>query len=378
MTPERWRAVKDIFDKAVELQGPARCAYLQRACRDDASLRDELEAMLASDAVAGTFTEWPAAGVHEMPAMHAADRAMPAAGSMLAQYRIVSELGAGGMGRVYRAEDTRLGRTVALKVLAPAWGNNAAARARFEREARLAAALDHPNICTIYEVGHHAGVPFIAMQYLDGETLQDVLRRGPLPLDRLLSIATQIADALAAAHARGIIHRDVKPSNVILTSDGRVRVLDFGVAKPLEHMRDAASAPDTTLSGIIVGTPAYLSPEGARGAKVDHRTDVFSFGVVLYEMATGQRPFGGPTSADTIAAILTQPHATSSRDQSGACRRRSSRSSIAHWRRSRTTGSNPSTRSESALQRIAANAVADLRERRMRRCAVTRVQQSRR
>ena len=309
MTPERWRTVKDIFDNAVELEGPARSAFLQGACRNDASLHDEVEALLASDGIAGAFMDRPAAAVHDMPATRAADRAVPAAGSMLAHYRIVSELGAGGMGRVYCAEDTRLGRTVALKVLAAPWLDDPAARARFEREARLAAALDHPNICTIYEVGDHAGVPFIAMQYLDGETLQDALRRGPLPLDRLLSVATQVADALAAAHARGIIHRDVKPGNVILTSDGRARVLDFGVAKLLEHMRGAASAPDRTLTGMIVGTPACLSPEAARGAEVDHRTDVFSFGVVLYEMATGQSPFRGLTTADTIAAVLTQPHA---------------------------------------------------------------------
>jgi eukaryotic-like serine/threonine-protein kinase len=309
MTPERWRAVKDVFDNAVQQDGTARSAYLQRACRDDPSLRGEIEAMLASDAVAGTFMERPAASLHDVPALDTAERAMPETGSVLAHYRVVSELGAGGMGRVYRAEDMRLGRIVALKVLTPEWGKDAAARARFEREARLASALDHPNICTIYEVGEHAGVPFIAMQYLDGETLQQLARRGPLPLDLLRSVTIEVADALAAAHARGIIHRDVKSSNVIVTNDGRVHVLDFGVAKLLDRAHEASSAPDATESGVIVGTPSYLSPEQARGAPVDHRTDVFSFGTVLYEMATGQLPFGGATGADTIAAILTQPHA---------------------------------------------------------------------
>ena len=310
MTPERWRTVKDIFDNAVEQEGPARSAYLQLACRDDGPLLADVEAMLASDAVVGTFMERPAASLHAMPAVHAGERAMPAAGSVLAHYRIVSELGAGGMGRVYRAEDTRLGRTVALKVLAAEWGDYASARARFEREARLASALDHPNICTIYEVGQQAGVSFIAMQYLDGETLQQMLRRGALTLERVLSIARQIADALAAAHARGIIHRDVKSSNVIVTSDDRAHVLDFGVAKLLDRIPDASSTTDATQSGVIVGTPSYLSPEQARGAPVDHRADVFSFGAVLYEMTTGQLPFGAATSADTIAAVLTQRHAS--------------------------------------------------------------------
>jgi len=308
MTPERWRVVRDIFDGAIQQDGASRSAYLDRVCRDDLALRNEVAAMLASDAVAGTFMERPGASLQALQASPETERAMPAVGSMVAHYRIVSELGAGGMGRVFRAEDTRLGRTVALKVLAPEWSESHEAHARFAREARLASALDHPNICTIYEVGQGSGVSFIAMQYLEGETLQQMLRRGPLPLDRLLSLGAQIADALAAAHARGIIHRDVKSSNVIVTTDGRGHVLDFGIAKLVDRREHVASRLDATQSGVIVGTPSNLSPEQARGAQVDHRTDVFQFGALLYEMATSQRPFRGATTADVIAAILTQPH----------------------------------------------------------------------
>src|SRR5262249_47084021 len=216
---------------AIQQDGASRSAYLDRVCRDDLALRNEVAAMLAADAAAGTFMERPNASLQALQTSPEIEREMPAAGSMVAHYRIVSELGSGGMGRVFRAEDTRLGRTVALKGLAPEWSESHEAHARFTREARLASALDHPNICTIYEVGQGSGVSFIAMQYLEGETLQQMLRRGPLPLDRLLSLGTQVADALATAHARGIVHRDVKSSNVIVTTDGRGHVLDFGIAK---------------------------------------------------------------------------------------------------------------------------------------------------
>jgi eukaryotic-like serine/threonine-protein kinase len=308
MTPERWRLVKDLFDRAAVRDESLRAAFLDRECADDAILRWEVEAMLASDSAAEAFMERPASFLDADLLPSLPECCLPTVGSVIAHYRVVSELGAGGMGCVFLAEDTRLGRKVALKVLAPESVRSHAARARFDREARLASALDHPNICAIYDIGHAAGVSFIAMQYLAGDTLQQLLRQGSLSIERQLSIATQMADALAAAHARGIVHRDVKPSNVIVNAAGRVHVLDFGVAKLLESVETRSSNHDATKSGVIFGTPSYLSPEQARGTTVDHRTDIFSLGGVLYEMATGQVPFLASTSADTIAAILTQAH----------------------------------------------------------------------
>jgi eukaryotic-like serine/threonine-protein kinase len=308
MTPERWRLVKDLFDRAAVRDESLRAAFLDRECADDAILRREVEAMLASDSAADAFMERPAAFLDADLLPSLPECCLPTVGSVVAHYRVVSELGAGGMGCVFLAEDRRLGRKVALKVLAPEWVHSQAARARFEREAQLASALDHPNICAIYDIGHAAGVSFIAMQYLAGDTLQQLLRHGSLSIERQLSIATQMADALAAAHARGIVHRDVKPSNVIVSAAGRVHVLDFGIAKLLESVETRSSNHGATNSGVILGSPSYLSPEQARGTAVDHRTDIFSLGAVLYEMATGQVPFPASTSADTIAAILTQAH----------------------------------------------------------------------
>ena len=212
------------------------------------------------------------------------------------------------MGEVYLAEDKRLGRKVALKLLAPAFISNAVFQARFLREAQLASALDHPNICTIYEVGVADAVSFISMQYADGNTLQHVIGTQPLSLETLLSIALQVAEGLAAAHARGIVHRDIKPSNIMLTPRGQIKVLDFGIAKLLERSADAPAASNLTRSGMIFGTPSYTSPEQARGEGADHRSDIFSFGTVLYEMATGHVAFNRGSAAETMNAVINQPH----------------------------------------------------------------------
>ena len=311
MTPERWCVVKRVFDGAAQQDASLRSAYLDRLCRDDLPLREEVEAMLVSDERVDDFMERSLAQLEpECPSN--AGNGLPVIGSLLAHYRIVSELGSGGMAHVYLAEDTRLGRLVALKILAPEGCGSPRGQARFQREARLASALDHPSICTIYDVGQADGFSFIAMQYLDGETLKDILRGHPLSVDRLVSIGSQVADALAIAHARGIVHRDVKPSNVIVSAGGVAHVLDFGIAKLLEAPDGADSSPDASHSGDIFGTPAYLSPEQARGVQVDHRSDVFSLGALLYEMATGRVPFGGASAADTIAAILKEPHVSPS------------------------------------------------------------------
>jgi serine/threonine protein kinase len=247
---------------------------------------------------------------------------------VLARYRSFEKLGAGGMGVVYRAEDSDLRRPIALKFVTEAAHGQKAQRARFLREARLAGSLNHPNVCTIHEVGEvepgeehclgggvelPVGIPFIAMEFIEGRSLESALRlSGPLEVDALLRIAVQVAEALAAAHTHGIVHRDLKPGNVMLTTDDRVKILDFGLAKPFAPTKeddDVMAAAETvsaelTRAGLVIGTVAYMSPEQARGAAVDSRSDVFSFGIILYEMATGRRPFRGDTPTSTLAKIL--------------------------------------------------------------------------
>jgi serine/threonine protein kinase len=233
-----------------------------------------------------------------------------ASGTRLGPYEILAPLGAGGMGEVYKAHDVRLDRAVALKTLPAAAARDTDAADRFDREARLIASLSHPHICPIFDVGRHEGTPFLVMEYLEGETLAERLRTGPLPLGDALRFASQIAAALAAAHARNIAHRDLKPANIQLTADG-ARVLDFGLAKFVLGDRPAAQAETragfATAAHTIVGTAAYMSPEQSRGDEVDFRTDCWSFGVVLYEMLTGRPLFTGPDPISVIAAVLTQP-----------------------------------------------------------------------
>jgi serine/threonine protein kinase len=235
-------------------------------------------------------------------------------GTKLTPYEIVGPLGSGGMGEVYRAHDSRLGRDVAIKVI-PGEGSQDSARIRrFEQEARAAGTLSHPNVCSVYDLGTYEGSPFVVMELLEGETLRQVLQAGPIPFRTAIGFVAQAAEGLAAAHARGIIHRDLKPENLFLTKDGRVKVLDFGLAK-LTGTEASPAVPETvgaapsatvTSPGAILGTTAYLSPEQIRGEPVDARADLFSLGIILYEMVCGRRPFGGRTSADVMSAILNQ------------------------------------------------------------------------
>ncbi|HJZ69735.1 MAG TPA: serine/threonine-protein kinase [Blastocatellia bacterium] len=231
-------------------------------------------------------------------------------GQQIGSYRIVSQLGAGGMGEVYLAEDTRLDRKVAIKFLPARLIGNEQARKRFIREARAAAKLDHPNICAIHEVGQHEGTSFIVMQYVEGETLAGKTLSKPLELRESLKLAAQIADALDEAHSHGIIHRDIKPQNIVVTPRGQVKVLDFGLAKVIKHSPRMGSAAETeaqlSAPGLVIGTIPYMSPEQVRGEALDARSDIFSFGAVLYEMISGRSPFVSANQAETLSAILTK------------------------------------------------------------------------
>ena len=304
MTAERWHQIQHLLQGALERSGAERAAWLESTCAGNAELRNEVETLLASDQHVEGFLE--------VNALHHAgllpdDESGAAPGSRVGPYIIEGRLGAGGMGEVFLAQDLRLSRKVALKLLDPTLIGDSTARGRFVREARLASSLDHPNICTVYDIGEAGDRPFIAMQYVEGETLQHTIGRGPLNAEAALSVGLQVAEALAAAHARGIVHRDVKSGNIIVTPQGQAKVLDFGLAVLLERDDDRDHS-NVTTPGAVIGTAGWMSPEQARGERVDRRSDIFSFGVVLYEIATGARPFQGKSRADVISAILNTPH----------------------------------------------------------------------
>ena len=310
MTDERlqWPRVKEIFHSALARAPHERAEFVREACHDDLALRHDVESLLAAHAEAGAFAERAAIDrlAHSESPGALADVPALSPGVELGPYRIVEPLDAGAMGEVYRARDMRLGREVAVKVLPADLSGDSARVARLEYEARLLAALNHPHIATIHGLEIADGVHALVMELIEGPTLADRLCSGPLPVTEALELARQIAEALEAAHEKGIIHCDLKPANVKLTAAGTVKVLDFGLAKataPDLHPQSKAPA-DATREGVIAGTPAYMSPEQARGEKADKRSDVWAFGCLLYEMLTAHSPFGRATLTETLAAVL--------------------------------------------------------------------------
>jgi serine/threonine-protein kinase len=313
LTRADWTAVERLFHEAVERPRAERSAFLASACGGADALRKEVESLLARDDERALDEPALDLAAREIAARQRAARAgagheTPSlVGRRLRSYEVLSLLGAGGMGEVYRARDTTLGREVALKLLPRELSSDPERLRRLEREARLLASLEHPSIAVLHSLEEADGLRFLVMELVPGPTLAERLHRGPVPLAEALAVGRQMAEALEAAHDRGVVHRDLKPGNVKVTPDGRVKLLDFGLAKALtEAGSDVASKPDgeTTRDGVILGTPAYMSPEQARGEPVDRRTDIWSFGCCLYETLTGRRAFAGKTTSDTLAAIL--------------------------------------------------------------------------
>jgi serine/threonine protein kinase len=307
MTPERWQRINELLGSALELELSQRPAFLDRACAGDDELRREIESLLKFDGRGDSFIKEPA--LLQVAAKMVAQERQSLIGKQFGSYRILSLLGEGGMGVVYKAHDTRLGRPVAIKVLPPERVADADRKRRFVQEAKAASALNHANIVIIYEVGHAEGIDFLAMEHVEGKTLDRLIPRKGMRLGEALKLSIQMADALARAHASGIVHRDLKPTNVMVTEDGLVKVLDFGLAKltEVEHLEgETRTLESLTEEGMIIGTVSYMSPEQAEGKKVDSRSDVFSFGSVLYEMVTGQKAFRGDTKLSTLAAIVNQ------------------------------------------------------------------------
>ena len=317
----RWRQVKALFQAAVDRPPEERAAFLEAAAGGDEALRREVESLLASDAPdASLFAGFSAsagdvvgdaAGLPPRSMAETQARGAAGPGSQVGPYRILATLGAGGMGEVFRAHDSKLHRDVALKVLPEHFAVDADRLSRFRREAQMLAALNHPNIAAIYGLEETGGRPALVLELVEGRTLAERIAAGPIPPDEALAIARQIAEALRAAHRKGIIHRDLKPANIKITPDAGVKVLDFGLAKPAGSdqptravTESATVAMDATGLGVIVGTASYMSPEQARGLPVDRRTDIWAFGCVLFEMLSGAKAFSADTAAETIATVL--------------------------------------------------------------------------
>ncbi len=311
MTPERWQQIDQLFEAALELEPGHRTALLEQKCGGDEELRREVESLLAAHKQSASFIEEPpSAAAAELLGN---DPSESLVGQQIGRYKVLELLGAGGMGEVYLAEDTRLGRKVALKLLPARFAQEKDRLRRFEREARAASSLNHPNILTIFEIEQVDGRSFIVTEFIDGMTLREQMKRTRMEMNEKVDIAIQAASALSAAHEAGIVHRDVKPENIMLRRDGYVKVLDFGIAKLIEGPitevdvgREETRGAVKTDTGVVIGTATYMSPEQARGLAVDARTDIWSLGVVLYELVAGDPPFTGETAMDVRLAIVNQ------------------------------------------------------------------------
>jgi len=320
MRPERWQVIEELYHSASAVPDKERHSFLHKACDGDHSLVHEVESLLRHGSTPQSVLDGPAIVlVAKAMAVDEFQSGAPVLeGNTISHYRILEPIGRGGMGVVYKAEDLKLQRYVALKLLPQILATDPQALQRFEREAQAASALNHPHICTVYEIGEAEGLHFIAIELLDGETLKQRIARGPLEIPEILGTATEICDALEAAHAAGIVHRDIKPSNIVLTRRGNAKLLDFGVAKrdgpelarKTENLLSLLSAnADLRLTspGAAIGTVAYMSPEQARGEEVDARSDIYSMGAVLYEMTTGKCAFNGKDAAEVLGAIQHRP-----------------------------------------------------------------------
>ena len=304
MTPERWRQIEDLFHAALERNSALRDEFLAQACADDQELRTQVESLLAQNSSKPNLLDRPAWRTSAKGSMVVNGvAAMPPPGSLLGCtlgcYEVLSPLGAGGMGEVYLAHDARLGRNVAIKLLPQKYGFDPERVWRFEREARAASALNHPNIVTLYDIGIAGDEPFIVMEFVEGQTLRQMFAQGPLPAS-VPVIGGQITKALAVAHAAGIVHRDVKPENIMLRTDGYVKILDFGLARLMHPTGLEPASLSGTHSGQVLGTVRYMSPEQARGENPETFSDIFALGLVFYEMATGSHPF----QPDSMLSIL--------------------------------------------------------------------------
>ena len=329
MKTERWQQIDQLFHAVLERETAERKVFLSEACAGDELLRNRVEELLSAQKAAGSFMERPALMVEAQSL--AADQTDTLLGQTIAHYKIISAIGAGGMGQVYLALDLQLGRKVALKVLPSYVTQDTERHRRFQQEARAASALNHPNIITIHEIGQAGDIHFIATEFIEGDTLRKHLSNTQpggsaerqiagdgIPYSKAVSIALQLLYALSAAHTKGIVHRDIKPENIILVRDSQlpqtesfVKLLDFGIAKLTEQTAGAEKRATTrvalnTHEGSVIGTATYMSPEQTRGEMVDARTDIWSLGVVLYEMLSSDVPFGGDTTQDVIASVLKE------------------------------------------------------------------------
>jgi serine/threonine protein kinase len=301
MDTERWRRLRGLFDAALELDASERPAFVARSCAGDSELQRTLESLLEHSRETGSVFDQ--ALIESVDLEGSIPTELDLRDRTLGRYRIIEKIGEGGTGEVYRATDSRLGRDVAIKILPEVFTRDPERLARFEREAQVLASLSHPNIATIHGLEEAGCTRYLVLELVDGVTLRSKLVQGALPIKTVVRLAGQIAEGLAKAHHAGIVHRDLKPENLMLTGDGFVKILDFGLAKAALERADRGSVvpaePDVkTETGRIMGTVSYMSPEQARGEQVDHRSDQFAFGSVLYEMVSGTRAFGGPTDAD--------------------------------------------------------------------------------